>query len=411
LKLRPQWGARRDQAKAAKPSAATTYSVVGRCLAPVLAEEAREFLTRTLPQGDVRWELLLAEANRQHCTPLWYARLRAHGLLGYAPADLQAYLARLYEANQTHNALLGEELAVLLPLLAKQGIPLLLLKGAATLADGLYRDGGARLMADLDLMVPEAALPEAERLLMMEGYVDDPFDRRHLDRSAMRTRHAHIAGLYHFRKNAAIELHYRVAYGQAGRVLRAGPAWRSAIVGKFAGNPVRWLEPTLRLLHNMLHATLPHREFLRGRLRLSDLAEFDALVRRYAAAIDFDELWQRVAGQGLLTEAAVYANLANRLMGTAVPAPDVPRAEWHLSRILGAAPAALADAGWRPMLNALRWKAATLRHHGRQLPGWTWRNPCYGEASTPPRIRLACFARHLCNPRSLQKLLRKPDMA
>lgn len=373
----------------------TAYVLVGRCLAPSLTDIQKDELALHLARPAICWEALLAEANRQHATPLWYARLKEHGLLAHLPADLTAYLAQLHAANRARNQKLRDELAMILAIFNARGIPVLLLKGAATFADELYADDGARLMGDMDLLVPEASLREAERLLLMEGYLDDPQDRRHLDVWPASARHGHIATLLHMKKKTAVELHYKVAYGQTGRILSAEAAWAAALSGTFRENTAFCLYPHHRLLHNALHATLPHREFLQGKLRLSDIAEFAALIDRYPAEVAPDHFWATIRRHGLTTVVGNYALMARLLMRTVIKAPGIKQTNWHRDRLLCASPFALNRAGRRALLPPVGWRMISFVYDQCHLPAWTWRNVCYGDDRTATLARLGCIGRQI----------------
>lgn len=385
----------------------TTYVLVGRCLAPSLTDIQREELARDLDRPAIRWEALLSEANRQHVTPLWYSRLKAHGLLSLLPDDLSAYLEQLYAANLARNRMLQEELALILALFKAHGIPVILLKGAATFADQLYVDEGARLMSDMDLLVPEEQLTEAERLLVMEGYVDDPANVSLSDVWPGNTRHAHLPGLMHLRKNITVELHYRVAYGQPGRLLSINTVCAGSLSGSFRGLETAWLSPHHRLLHNALHATLPHREFSRGRLRLSDLAEFAALVERYPREVALDRFWQLARDNALSIEIGTYALLARLLMRTVVTPHEIAADSWHRSRLLQSSPCPVNHHGRHATVRRIAWQIVSFLYDKGRLPSWTWRNVCYGDAQTPLRARLACIARLLLTPRMLANIFGK----
>lgn len=373
----------------------TAYVLVGRCLAPSLTDIQREDLARDLARPAICWEALLAEANRQHATPLWYVRLQERGLLMHLPADLSAYLAQLHAANGARNQMLRDELAMILELFNTRGIPVLLLKGAATFADELYADQGARLMSDMDLLVPEEHLREAERLLMMEGYVDDLTNISPYDVWPGSARHAHIPGLLHLKRKVTLELHYKVAYGQPGRILTAEAAWASAVSGSFRGSTVFWLCPHHRLLHNALHATLPHREFLQGRLRLSDLAEFAALVARYPKEILPAHFWKVIRRHDLTTEIGNFALLARLLMRSVIKTPGIQQTNWHRDRLLQASPPAANRSGRLAANRHLFWRMISFVYDQFHLPAWTWRNVCYGDDRTSTLARLGCIGRQM----------------
>ena len=373
----------------------TAYVLVGRCLAPSLTDIQKDDLARDLARPEICWEALLAEANRQHATPLWYARLQEHGLLMHLPADLAAYLAQLHAANGARNRMLRDELAMVLELFNARGIPVLLLKGAATFADDLYPDQGARLMSDMDLLLPVEHLREAERLLMMEGYVDDPTNISPYDVWPGSTRHAHIPGLMHLKRKTTVELHYKVAYGLPGRILNAEAAWSSAVSGTFRGNTVFWLCPHHRLLHNALHATQPHREFLQGKVRLADIAEFAALVARYPKEILPAHFWKVIRRHDLNTPIGTYSLMARLLMRSVIKTPGIQQANWHRDRLLQSSPPAANRAGLLAANRPLFWRVISFVYDQGHLPAWTWRNVCYGDDQTSTPARLGCIGRQM----------------
>lgn len=373
----------------------TAYVLVGRCLAPSLTDIQKDDLARDLARPAICWEALLAEANRQHATPLWYVRLQEHGLLTHLPADLTAYLAQLHAANRARNQMLRDELAMILELFNTRGIPVLLLKGAATFADELYADHGARLMSDMDLLLPEEHLREAERLLMMEGYVDDPTNISPYDVWPDSARHAHIPGLMHMKRKITVELHHKVAYGLTGRILTAQAAWASAVSGTFRGNTVYRLCPHHRLLHNALHATQPHREFLQGKVRLSDLAEFAALVARYPKEILPVHFWKVIRRHDLGTPIGNYALLARLLMRSVIKTPGIKQTNWHRDRLLCASPPARNTAGRLASALPVIWQGISFVYDQLNLPAWTWRNVCYGNDRTSTLARLGCIGRQI----------------
>ena len=377
----------------------TTYVLLGRCLAPCLTGEQQEKLIGLFSRDDVRWDRLLSEANRQQCTPLWYVRLKEHGLLHLLPADLQAYLAELTAANRTRCQRLRDELARILKIFAYARIPAILLDGTAVFANGLYGDEAARLIDAMDLLVPHELVNEAERLLMMEGYVDHPAQSRLDDRQS------HLPTLYHMRKNATVKLHFALAAGSAANVWDMAAVWRKAAAGEISGHPAGWLPPTQRLLYNALHATQFQGAFLRGNLGLADLAEFAALLERYREDIDWEWFWIGLKAHGLILKLATYVHLVNRLMGERIDPPHHPKTQWHLNRIA---------TSHRPVFGGLkrgeRWRNHLWRFKARayglvKLPGWTWQNTCASRRDATLRERMGCLTRSMRDPYFIKSAL------
>lgn len=367
------------------------FAIVGACLAPGLSGGRREALDRALGRGAPAWEALLATANRHACTPLWYVRLRDHGLLGRLPRDLAAYLGHLHAANRARNSRLRAELAGVVDLLGAAGIPVLLLKGAAAFVDRLYPDPGARMMADLDLLVPEDRCFGAQARLKAEGWREEPGNTSLRDPAPFNAKHAHLPSLHHPEQGITLELHYKVAYGQAGRVLDTGAAWQASRAGELDGRPVRRLDPSRRLLHQALHATQPHAEWIRGAIRLADLAECAALMERDGTAPALRIGTAAPADRLLARDLAAYAGVARRvILGAEAPGGDL-RARWHAWRI-----------GGRPGTGCGRGLA--LAYHGVRFPGWLLRNVAYGRPDTLLPQRLAYLGGKLRDAASREKL-------
>ena len=127
-------------------------------LLPVLADPAS---AATLPGRD--WDRLLAEARRTGLA----ARL-SYLLEDAGVADAPAAAAEALTASRIHAAYLHQrarrDLARLEGLPAAIHAPVILLKGIVYLAAGLPLARG-RLLNDIDILVPKAALPACEALL------------------------------------------------------------------------------------------------------------------------------------------------------------------------------------------------------------------------------------------------------
>jgi len=142
-------------------------------------------------------------------------------------------------------ALLAAEhrVAPLLAGLVERGIPVCLLKGAGQEATGESLPGRPRL--DLDLLVPEDALQEAESCVQALGY---QLDTGFLTRERYLGDHFHLP----FRGPLGpVELHWSLTRSAPpGAVERM---WARTTPTFFAGSPVQVLAAGDRLLHHCLH--------------------------------------------------------------------------------------------------------------------------------------------------------------
>ena len=140
-------------------------------LTPELRSRSLDLLATSL-----RWPLVLERAYSHQVYPLLYRNLCDLAFPG-VPDPIQAELKSAYLANALRNQLLVEELARLLGLLGKAGVPAIPLKGVA-LAESLYGDASARVCSDIDIFVPAANVAQAVDLILASGYhtdFDDPF--------------------------------------------------------------------------------------------------------------------------------------------------------------------------------------------------------------------------------------------
>lgn len=382
------------------------YALLAVFLRPSLDEATKQALRSAAASGAIDWGRLLYVANSQLCTPLWFVRLRQSGLLALLPDELQEYLGQLHQANIERNVVLRDALEELLQAFAREGIAPLLLKGAATFADDLYGDPGARMMGDLDLLVEARHTNACREILFAHGYDEVPEPNMEPDGLPTDERHHH---LFPFRRPGSpvlVEVHFKVSYAQAGRVLPVAQAWANQQAATVGGVSVSLFNPTWRLLHNTAHALVPHCEFIRGDISLRQLAEFAALVDRDGPLIDWDEWFARGAAQGLKREFSVYLMLAQRLMGVTptikCDGTMVTRAQ--LARILTAGSLEARLEGQATSIRE-RLQAALVRsYYFLSLPLWVWRNVCYAPRKRQLPVRIGYLMKKILSPSSRGKI-------
>ena len=386
------------------------FALLAFFLSPWKGKKTQDSLCRLISGNKIHWDSLVYQANLQMCIPLWFSCLKQDGLLGLLPADLQEYLEHLYELNVERNEFFFEALQEMLGLFEKNSINSILLKGGAAFSDGLYGNGGARFVQDIDIMVPEADAERAGQILQGCGYVEIPDPGKELDNLPTDKRHHHINGLHKPETPVVIEIHYRIGYARMGGILSKEDAWGNTTALPFRGQNVLVLDPTTRLIHNTIHAVIGEADFIRGHLPLSQLAEFAFLSQKYWPEIDFRKWYATCDSGGVDTEAATYLLLAHRLMG--MPLPDgIPvswRARFHAARLTAAG---RFSARHKDIPESRRDKVLGTLVRGLvkcyyfiSLPVWIWQNVCYTGNQGQVWVRLRLLLRKVFSLRSWGKV-------
>jgi hypothetical protein len=211
-------------------------------------EQAR---TRQILASPPRWPLLLEHAYSHQVYPLVYRNLRALAFPA-VPDAVQAELKGAYLANALRNQLLAEELARLLCLLGKSGIPVIPLKGV-TLAESLYGDIAARVCADIDILVPAGNVTQALDLLLASGYADD-FQNPFFSKLALRHGRHYDLVRDHRGVSFRLELHWQLVQHSSRNDEAVEDLWAEARPKTFFGATAFSLSPEWGFLYLSIHA-------------------------------------------------------------------------------------------------------------------------------------------------------------
>jgi hypothetical protein len=194
--------------------------------------------------------------------------------------------------------------------LAPLGVPVVLLKGTAYAAAGLAA-GVGRSIGDLDILVPNAALPDVERALLAAGWAwvkEEPYD----DLYYRRWMHE-LPPLVHAGRERMIDVHHTILPLTAKPRPDADALVADSVTLE---NGLRVLCPEDMIVHAAAHL------FADGDLAggLRNLWDIDQLLREFEAAEGFwQRLHARAARHGLLSAVHRAGRLANDLYGTPVP--------------------------------------------------------------------------------------------
>jgi hypothetical protein len=297
------------------------------------------------------WSAVVRIADENALAPLLYASLRKSKREHQVPADVLQELRMAFLRSNVANGLVFQELSVLLDLFAREGIPVVLLKGCA-LAGTLYPDASLRPMADLDLLVPRSSMEQVGALLIREGY-SAPLELR-------RGFGQHFSNYRAFARGgnrpAHLEIHWHLF--KSPYYCRRVPIdwfWNRTTVIQVNGLAARAFNLQAQVLHLCAHFSLHHRA---ERLIWSyDLA---LLLTRCARQIEWEDVLRAAEGFGL--SQAVQVALARVRQVWQVPVPDEVMARLALLRV------GMADRFALAMMTARRGEARVLLD-GLSTPG------------------------------------------
>jgi hypothetical protein len=263
------------------------------------------------------WSLLVRQARNAGVLARLQVQLEARGALQEVPSAARNHLeaARRIADKQIQSA--RWEIARIREALEGSGIPVVLLKGAAYLAAGLPPASG-RMFADIDIMVPEAALEQVEKRLMLHGWMAEklhPYDQRYY-RQWMHE----LPPLRHCRRGTVIDVHHSIL-PRTSRYALDSRLLHEAAVGLDDGSGLRTLAPADMVLHSVVHLFCDG-EFDRG---LRDLCDIDDLIEHFSVDQAFPaQLSNRAVELGIARPLYYALYWRERLLGKPVPADLQP---------------------------------------------------------------------------------------
>jgi len=276
---------------------------------------------RALPGWTLaQWEALIRQARRANLISRLAVLLDEQGLLDDVPAAPRAHLEAARVVSQAQAEAVRREVAYIGKALARTGVDIVLLKGAAYLFAGLPAARG-RVFSDVDILVPEAAIPEVEAALMLHGWATthhDPYDQRYYRRWMHE-----LPPMLHVTRQTVLDVHHAIVPTTAR--LKPDSAKLLAASRPVEGDSrLRILAPPDMVLHSAAHLFL--NEDLTGGLR--DIADLDSLLRHFGQDAGF---WQALAARAReldLARPLYYAlRYATRILDTPVPAQALQAAE------------------------------------------------------------------------------------
>jgi hypothetical protein len=278
-----------------------------------LDAQAERELAR-LARAPIDWPALVELATHEGTAPLLHSHLRRLDLLLEVPPAARARLTDVARSVWAVNTVLASHWGEAIAALGTAGVEAITLKGMA-LAHTVYPEPGCRPMADIDLLVRPAARAAALDALHALGYRTP---------GAAATDHAASRSFAELvRDGTRIDLHWHIArYLRFEGIVEIDheELWRRARPLATPHGSGLQLDPEDLLLHLTLHLTLGS-DFA----RVLWYADIDAVVRHFAAELDWDHVVTR-AGRWRIRALGGWAlGVVRGSFGTPLPAGVLAR--------------------------------------------------------------------------------------
>jgi hypothetical protein len=270
------------------------------------------------------WEAIVALASEHFVSPALAAPIEQ---IAGAPQEAKVYFRAIRDANARRNNVIARSLSDIVGRFHEQGVDLVLTKGAANVADGVYQDPAERVVGDIDLLVATREASRASRLLDALGYVaaNEAFrgEGRLWKRRPPAFNH-HLPTLTHRETGVGVDLHRSLFAQEYAPLLPAELVIRRATRISFDGQDLLIPSATDRLIHNIGHDQLHHNHAATGDFELRQLRDLALLVSKRSGTIDWDDVEGRFAGIGRSDVLHRYAASCLAFFGVNVPVAQPP---------------------------------------------------------------------------------------
>lgn len=315
-----------------------------------------------------QWETAIRQTRRLRLLSRLAESIDALGLLGQVPELPARHLTAGLRTSRYRTMLTRWTASRVAAALHDIDVPLIALKGAAYMAQGLTIAQG-RLPSDLDILVPRTRLPEVAALLQQAGWAEVALDER--DRAYYSEWTHEMPPMRHPVLEVELDLHHHVIPPMKGLEFNADRLFDRALPSTWP----RWqvLAPEDQVLHSAAHLFFDAEPIE----RIRDLLDLDGLLRHFGGldATFGDRLARRGVELGLTEPLALACHFCHKWFDTPLPAALATAgaiASTGRHRRLCAlfahllAPAEL-DAP-RPLGQRLAATALLARYHWRRMP-------------------------------------------
>jgi Uncharacterised nucleotidyltransferase len=266
------------------------------------------------------WDGLLPEARSAGLLARLDVLLNERRLFKGVPDPVKPHLIAARRVASNEDAIVRWEVNRIAHALARQDIPIVLLKGAAYVMWELPVARG-RFSSDVDILVPKASIANVEKALVDHGWRHIKLDD--YDQFFYRHWSHELPPLQHHDRGTIVDVHHTIL-PPTGR-LHPDPAKLLAASVPLTGTRFSVLAPADMVLHSAAHA-FQDGDLTRG---LRDLVDVDDLLRHFSAAHAgfWDNLAYRAEELDLSRPLYYALRWAKLYLQTPVPACTVARSK------------------------------------------------------------------------------------
>jgi hypothetical protein len=227
------------------------FYFTGRCLSLDEHPEFRKEIIELIQTAGTTLDQLVQLCSDHLIIPAIYLKFESHQILGFLPEELTLTLKEIYDLNRERNLQILQQIDDITTALNQENIYPVYLKGTGNLLAGIYSDVGERMMADIDLLVPETDYLKAASAIEAIGYRHDSGNYFDV------FRFKHYPALFKNDVQAAIEIHWQPvdqkhAGSFDGSLLLSQKKPVSGKPGLFVPSDAH------KVIHNFLHSQLGH---------------------------------------------------------------------------------------------------------------------------------------------------------
>jgi hypothetical protein len=248
-------------------------------------------------------------------------QLKKHNIWVLLPRELVAYLTELDRLYLNRSLAIKQEIIAVSSMLKEVTPKIVLLKGAATLFNGLANPISTRYMTDIDILVSEETLGNCLSKIKCNGYILDK------DELSIETNDFHHAPPA-IREDGPcyIELHRRPLVNSLTNILDKVEAIETSVPLELAkGLVVQQMHPTQQIIHTIAHSELQDRGYAERHIDLRQLLNFYLVTQTFGQEICWKTVEERYKSTSHLHILNSVLYQANKLFGLTVPSLKIDK--------------------------------------------------------------------------------------